>query len=158
MHGDGVCSEHTKSLCISFLCSETSRIFSTMWCLFVHINSFLNRFFIMPSRMRALAQSQGQERNHVCLKYIEASVMIAVGGMDVDIALLVKLKRIIEEQCIARLCSEEKGGAFTNKHFQMVVKGYFAGPPVLNKRTKVCLGWDESTSTGHVISCKTFKG
>jgi hypothetical protein len=26
-----------------------------------------------------------------------------------------------------------------------------------NKKTKVCLGWDESPPTGHVVSCKTLR-
>jgi hypothetical protein len=128
--------------------------FLALWCLCVHIQSLWVRIFVMPPRMRVLAQSQGQEQNHVCLKYIEASVTNVVGGMDVDTALLVKLKRIVEERCIARLCSEERGGALTNKHFQMMVEGNFASLLVLNKRTKVCLGWNESSPTGHVISCE----
>lgn len=107
--------------------------FSTLWCLSIHINSFLSRIFVMPSRMRALAQSPRQEQHCVCLKYIEALVTSAVGGMDVGIALLVKSKRIIEERCIAGLCSEEKGGALTNMHFQMVVEGNFASLPVLKE-------------------------
>ena len=65
-----------------------------------------------------------------------------MGEMDVDIATLVKLKRFIEEQCNVGLWSIERVGALTHKHFQMVVKGDLASLLVLNKITKVCLGWD----------------
>lgn len=34
------------------------------------------------------------------------------------------------------------GGALIHKHFQMMVKGNFASPLVLNKITNVCVGWD----------------
>ena len=44
-----------------------------------------------------------------------------------------------------------------HKHFQMIVKGNFRGLPMLNKKIKVCLGWDESPPTSHVVSCKRIK-
>jgi hypothetical protein len=53
--------------------------------------------------MRDLARSRGQERTCICLKYIEAQVAIVVGGMDVDIVLILVLKSYVEEQCIAML-------------------------------------------------------
>ena len=53
---------------------------------------------------------------------------------------------------MARLCSMEHGGALTHKHFQMVMKG---NPPVLNKKIKVCLGWD--VTVGHVVSGKRLR-
>lgn len=87
--------------------------------------------------MRALAQSQ--ERTRTSSKKIEATMTIAMGGMDVDIALLVKLKWFIEEQCIAGLCSVKIRGALTHKHLQMVVKGNFVSLPVLKKKIKLCL-------------------
>ena len=55
----------------------------------------------MAPRMCALAHTHGQEWTRACLKYIEASTTIAVGNMDVDIALLMKLRRFIEDECIA---------------------------------------------------------
>ena len=45
-----------------------------------------------------------------------------VGGTDINIRLLVNLRRFIEEECISGLCSVERGGALTHKHFQMMVK------------------------------------
>ena len=52
------------------------------------------------------------------------------------------------------------------KHFQTTVKDNFTSLLVLNKKIKVCLGWDESSPMDHVVSCKklrceslhTFKG
>ena len=35
---------------------------------------------------------------------------IVVGGMDVDIVLLVNLRRFIKDRCIAGLCSMKRGG------------------------------------------------
>jgi hypothetical protein len=52
---------------------------------------------MMPKKMCALAHSQGQEQICASLKYIEASMTIVVGGMDVDIVLFVELKRFIKE-------------------------------------------------------------
>lgn len=47
--------------------------------------------------------------------------------------------------------------ALMHKHFQMVRKSNFNTLPVLSKRIKVCLGWDESPPTGHVVSCKSLE-
>lgn len=68
---------------------------------------------------------RGQEQTRACSKYIKASATIVVGGMDVDVVLLVNLRRFIEEHYIASLCFVERGGALTHKHFQLVVKGGF---------------------------------
>ena len=68
--------------------------------------------------------------------------MIAVGGTHVCIRLLVNLRKFIEGQCIVGFCSSERGGALMHKHFQMVMKGNFTSPPVLNN---ICrYGYDES--------------
>lgn len=56
----------------------------------------------MPPRMRALARAQAQERTRGCLKYFK-SMTNAVGGVDIDIRLIVNLRRFIEENCIAGL-------------------------------------------------------
>ena len=111
----------------------------------------------MAPRILALARAQGQEQTRACLKYIEASVTIVMEGIHADIALLVNLKRFVEEHCIEGLCSMERGGALTHEHFQKMVKGDFASFPVLNKTLKVCLEWDESALMGHVVSCKKCK-
>ena len=79
---------------------------------------------MVAPRIIALAFSQGQERTRAFLKYIEASVAIDVGGIHVDIVLLVNLRRFIEEHCIAGLSSMERGGALTHKHFQMMAGGW----------------------------------
>lgn len=75
----------------------------------------------MPQRMKVAAHAQAQEGARVALKYFEALVTIVVGGVDIDI-MLVNLRRFIEEHCIVRLCSIEREGALTHKHFQMVLK------------------------------------
>ena len=58
---------------------------------------------------------------------------------------------------MASLCSVEGGDALMHKHFQMVFKRNFSSLPVSNKKVKVCLGWDESPPTGHVVSCKRLQ-
>ena len=65
------------------------------------------------SILRAFAHSQAQKLTRACLKYIEASGMIMVGGVDVDLALNMNLRHLIEDHCIAQLCYVEKGGALT---------------------------------------------
>lgn len=65
------------------------------------------------SILRALVHSQAQKLTRACLKYIEASGTIMVGGVDVDLALNMNLRHLIEDHCIARLCYVEKGGALT---------------------------------------------
>jgi hypothetical protein len=77
----------------------------------------------MAPCMCALAHTHGQERTHACLKYIEVSTTIAVGSMDVDIA-------VCMDECIVGLCSIERGWLLTPKHFQMVVKGNFTSLPI----------------------------
>lgn len=49
----------------------------------------------MPARMCIFACSQMQERSCACLKYFQTPITIVVGGMDVDIRLLVILKKLI---------------------------------------------------------------
>lgn len=80
-----------------------------------------------------------------------------MGSVDIDVR-LANLKKFIEENCIAGLCLVERGGALTHKHFQMVMNGNFSSLPVSNKTIKVCLGWDLSPITHHVVSCKKLWG
>lgn len=61
----------------------------------------------------------------------------AMGGTDVDIGLLVNLRKFIEDEC---MCSMGRGGALTHNHFQMFVNGNFISLPLLKKIIKVC--WD----------------
>jgi hypothetical protein len=91
------------------------------------------------------------------LKYFEVFVTIVVAGIDIDITLLVKLRKFIEEECMAELCSMERGGGLTHEHFQMVMKGNFSSLMVLTKKVKVCLGWDVGPPTGHVVLCKWLR-
>ena len=51
----------------------------------------------------------------------------------------------------------ERGEALTHKHFQMVVKRDFSSLPVLNKKIKVCLGWDVSSLMDHAVPCKKLR-
>ena len=75
----------------------------------------------MPLRMRAFVCSQVQERSCACLKYFEALVTIAMERGDVEIRLLVKVNKFIEEQCIVGMCLIEREGALMHMHFQMIV-------------------------------------
>lgn len=92
----------------------------------------LSNLLTKPPRMRALVCSQGQERTCACLMYSDAFMTITMGGMDVDIRLIIKLRMFIKEECIMALCSMEKGGALMHKHFEMVMKGNCTRLPVLN--------------------------
>lgn len=79
--------------------------FPQFFCLneeLINFTSSSYRLLAMPPRMRALARAQAQERTRGCLKYFE-SVTYAVGGVDIDIRLIVNLRRFIEENCIAGL-------------------------------------------------------
>ena len=76
--------------------------------------------------------------------------------MNIDIAFLVKLRKFICKGMHGK-CSMECGGSLTYKHFQMIVKGIFTSLPGLNKKIKVCLGWDGSPPTGHVVSFKRLR-
>lgn len=88
----------------------------------------------MPPRMRALVRSRGQEGTRACFKYSEAFVTMAVGGTDMDIRVIIKLRKFMKEECIVVLCSMERGGALTHKHFQVIVKGNGTRLPMLNKK------------------------
>ena len=104
----------------------------------------LSRIFFDASGDACSCSISKARRTCASLNNIEALVTIVVGGLDVDIAVLVKMKRFIEEQCIVGLRSMERGGVLTHKHLQMMVKDNFVSLLVLNKKIKVCLGWDES--------------
>lgn len=85
---------------------------------------------------------------HASNIYIDVLVTMAMGGVDIDVRLLVYLRRFVKEDCIVGLCLVERGSALTQKHIQMVVRGGFYSLLVLNKTNKVCLGWDVSLSNG----------
>lgn len=130
-------------------------ILSSPHLVFQSLHSF---FSIVASRMRALAHSHAQETTTCSsLKCFKASIRIVIGGMDIDITLLLILWKFIEEECMEGLCFVEHSGAWTHKHFRMVVKGNFGSFPMLNKKSKLCVGWDEWPPTGHVVSCKSLK-
>jgi hypothetical protein len=61
-------------------------------------------------------------------------LVITVGGKDIDVSLLVNLRRFIEENCSVGLCLVERGGALTHKHFHMVVKEDFSSLLALDKK------------------------
>jgi hypothetical protein len=112
----------------------------------------------MPLRMQALGHWQTLVEMRSSLKCFEASVTIAVGGMDIDVGLFVNLRAFIEDECTVGLCSVEfSGGVWMHKYFQMVVKGNFCSLSVLDKKLKVCLGWDESPPMGHVVTSKRLR-
>lgn len=80
----------------------------------------------MAPRKGMLARLQGREQTLSSFKYLKASVTIVMGGIDIDIALPMKLRKFIEENWMAWFCSVEQGGAWTHKHFEIVVRGTFS--------------------------------
>jgi hypothetical protein len=52
-------------------------------------------------------------------------ITVAIGDMDIDIGVLVKLRKFIEEESMVSLCFVDCGTALTHKYFQMVMKGKF---------------------------------
>lgn len=71
----------------------------------------------MPSKMRAMAHTQPQDWTWVSLKYFKDFVIIVVWGMDIDIKPLVKVTKFIDIHCVVGLCSIERIGVLTHKHF-----------------------------------------
>ena len=62
------------------------------------------------------------------LKYFEVLVKIMVGGMDVDVGLIVNSRHCV---------------SWMHMRFQMVMKGNFSSLLKLDFETRVCLGWDK---------------
>ena len=102
----------------------------------------------MAPKMRALAQSQGQERTRSSLKFFEASITIAVGGKDVKLDFLWILEKSYGRsawQACARLGIDP----------QTFPAGLWRGILVVNPCwTRNCSGWDVSPSTCHVVYCR----
>lgn len=73
----------------------------------------------MPPRTCGAACGQGDRRARAAVKYFKASVIIAVGYSGTEISLSVAMSRCNEEY-LAWLCSVQRGGALTHKHFEMV--------------------------------------
>lgn len=84
---------------------------------------FVSSLEMAQSKGVAARAQEAQEHTWEALKYFEASITIAVGGVDVDIKLLISLRMFIEDHCIVGFCVVERGGALTHKHLQMAVKG-----------------------------------
>lgn len=59
-------------------------------------------------RMREFANFRANERTCACLKYVQDLVTIAMGGVNIDVCILVNLKRFIEENCIMGLSLVER--------------------------------------------------
>lgn len=51
----------------------------------------------------------------------------------------------------------ECGKVLAHEHFQMVVRGDFSSLLELNNKIKVCLRWDVSPPTSHVVTCKRLR-
>lgn len=60
-------------------------------------------------RSIACAHAHAQECTHAVLKYVEASITIAIGGIDIDVTLLVKMRRFAKEYNFVGLCYVEGG-------------------------------------------------
>jgi hypothetical protein len=71
-------------------------------------------------------------------KLLEASMIVDVGGCDVDSSLLYKMK--VFKECVAGLCALKRGGTFLHLHIQMVVKLHISSLKMLNKVLKEWLG------------------
>jgi len=96
-----------------------------------------------------IARAHAHECIHFALKYFKGLVAIAIGGVDIDIILMVNMKRIIEEHCL--------GGACTYKHFQVDVKDNCSNLLVLNKKITIALGWDQIPPIGCAVPCKMLR-
>ena len=46
------------------------------------------------------------------------------GGVDIDIRLLFNLRRCVEEHCNAKLCTIERVGMLTHKHFKWYLRQF----------------------------------
>ena len=68
------------------------------------ISTHLYSVRIYNTTTRAIAHSHAKEPTHAYHKYIEALVTIVVGGVNIDVGVLVYLKRFLEENCMACLC------------------------------------------------------
>ena len=102
--------------------------------------------------MRALTYAEAQARTRGSLKYLEASATNAMGGMDIDITLVVRLRRFIEEHCIANSCSMERGGGL--ELFIKSLKGDKTGGLNLLRM----LGENFGTSYFHMSNIKRILG
>ena len=79
----------------------------------------------MAPMMRVLARYEGHELTWFALKHFEAATAIGVGGKDVDIALLVNLRKFIEEECMACLCSTKRSATMTHNTLSNDGEGEF---------------------------------
>lgn len=94
MRGGGLLQLRLESIVLCCLC--------LMLCCLYIVGILYLLIVKMHTRMRDLACSQGEEKTRTCLTCIEAFVTIAVGSVDIDVRLLVNLKRIALWVC-ARL-------------------------------------------------------
>lgn len=67
--------------------------------------------------MQATSRALAQKHTRAFLKSFEVIINIVVRG-DIDIQILVNLRRFIKDDCVARLCTVERGGALAHKHFK----------------------------------------
>ena len=117
--------------------------------------------FLASSKKRAAGTKKRPGRpklskhvDEVPLPTLEVSVTIAVGGADVDRALMQRINTFLVERTHVGKCSLERGGAAFHLHFQMVARLQAKSTIAVSKVVKTYLGWDVVQPAGGMVMCR----
>ncbi|MCO5610641.1 hypothetical protein L7F22_064880 [Adiantum nelumboides] len=73
-------------------------------------------------------------------KVLEVSVIVSVGGADINVELLQRMDDFLKKESIAGICALERRGSAFNLHFQMVVRLWSPSLVSVNRKVKAYLG------------------
>ncbi|MCO5569850.1 hypothetical protein L7F22_023564 [Adiantum nelumboides] len=90
-------------------------------------------------------------------RVIEASVIVSVGGGDVDATLLARMQDFLQKETCDGLCAGEHGGIAFNLHFQMVVRMWATSLIAINRKMREYLSGDVQKLAGGLILCRALK-
>ncbi|MCO5613029.1 hypothetical protein L7F22_067303 [Adiantum nelumboides] len=100
-----------------------------------------------------LAHADAAKPKQLC----EVSITASVGGGDIDKALMVQMQQFLEKDCVAGMCSLERGGATFHLHLQIVVRIMATSIIAISKKAKSYLEWDKSCPLGGSVLCRALQ-
>ncbi|MCO5569047.1 hypothetical protein L7F22_022753 [Adiantum nelumboides] len=140
-------------------CCGTLEYVPTVLCCLVQV-------YKMP-RLKAQARAQGTNarrkkwRNKTdgpdvagCL--MEVSVIVSIGGGDIDVNFLACMDEFLKNETLAGICFVERGGVAFNLYFQMVARLLATSRVSVNKKVKRYLGWATEKPTAVLVLCRAL--
>ncbi|MCO5580051.1 hypothetical protein L7F22_033917 [Adiantum nelumboides] len=87
----------------------------------------------------------------------EVNVTASVGGDDINKGLIMQMQQFLEKECVAGMCSLERGGIAFHLHLQMVARIMATSVIAISKKVNIYLGWDKNCPQGGNVLCRALQ-